>query len=240
MKYLKINPGGNITAIVRDNFTQKEKVKLSQKIMRKDKTIEQVGFWSHSKNKKNDGFLDMAGGELCGNAMRALGMLIYKETGKSILKLESSGTNEVVKTYIKGSDSAIKLSLDDFSGSKNYCSLPGIKYFITKKVFERVKAYNILKRKFGKFPASGIISYKKEKSLYVIKPIIWVRAVDSLIEETACGSGTLALAFLIYSKYKTRNFKIKQPSGSIFDVVVGKRYINLSGPILKIENIILL
>lgn len=236
MKYYKINPGGNTTAILKGDFTKQEKIKLAKKIMSKDKAIEQVGFWVCPKDINNNGRLDMAGGEFCGNAIRALGMLICRETGKTNLKIESSGTKEIIEIFIKGDTSSIKLSLNNFRASENVCSLQGIKYVFLSRSVEKEEAYEILKRKFSKYSASCVISYKKEKNLYVIKPIIWVRDINSLIEETACGSGTLALAYLIYLKRKLKIFKIKQPSGTIFSVIIRDKKAYLSGPILKIEN----
>lgn len=236
MKYYKINPGGNITAILKGDFTKQKKVRLAKKIMNKDKAIEQVGFWTRPKNINNDGRLDMAGGEFCGNATRALGVLIYKETGKTSLKIESSGTKEVIETFISGNTSSIKLSLNGFHCYENTCSLPGIKYVLLNRSIGKEEFHQFFLKKINKYPALGIVSYKKEKKLYVIKPIIWVRDIDTLIEETACGSGTLALAYSIYLKCKIKIFKVKQPSGSIFSVIIRGKKICLSGPILKIEN----
>lgn len=236
MKYYKVNPGGNITAIIKGNYSQEEKIKLSKIIVKEDPSIEQVGFWVCAKDKNNDGRLEMAGGEFCGNALRCLAMLIKKYTGKTKIKLESSGQDDFVEAIIENKISEIKLPLKDFKCSKNSCFLTGIAYFITNKETIKSKVKKLLSKEYSNFPASGVISYKKDKNIFSIKPTIWIKDVDTLIEETACGSGTMALAYFMYSKYKVEKFQIKQPSNSIFKVFIKNNKISLSGKILSVEE----
>ena len=71
-----------------------------------------------------------------------------------------------------------------------------------------------------------------------IHPIVWVKSIDTLYYETACGSGSLATA--IYIKYK-ENYnwvKIKQPSGYFINVefIESEDYLDkaiVSGKIIK-------
>ena len=65
--------------------------------------------------------------------------------------------------------------------------------------------------------AIGIILLEKLNYKIKINPIVWVKTVDTLYYETACGSGSLATA--IYTSYieKENTFEIIQPSNySIF------------------------
>lgn len=236
MKYYKINPGGNITAIVKSSYSQEEKIKLSKLIMEKDPTIEQVGFWVRAKNKNNDGRLEMAGGEFCGNALRCLAILIKNSTGKTEIRLESSGQDDFIDANVRGKTSEIELSLNDFKCSENSCFLTGIAYFITDKKILKNEAKKLLVKNYNNFPASGVIFYKKDKNIFSIKPIILVKDIGTLIEETACGSGTMALAYFMYSKYKIEKFQIKQPSNSIFRVSIKNKKISLSGKVTNIEE----
>ena len=61
--------------------------------------------------------------------------------------------------------------------------------------------------------AVGIILLENENGKIKINPIIWVKTVDTLYYETACGSGSLATA--IYKKYAEgiEKIDILQPSG---------------------------
>lgn len=66
VEYCIFNPGGNLTALVFDNwYNAVQKKAINDAILKKHKCVEQVGFIS--KNRKE---LEMAGGEFCGNATR--------------------------------------------------------------------------------------------------------------------------------------------------------------------------
>ena len=65
--------------------------------------------------------------------------------------------------------------------------------------------------------AVGIILLETENGKTKINPVIWVKTIDTLYYETACGSGSLATA-IYQNKIEGRtNLEIVQPSGySIF------------------------
>jgi diaminopimelate epimerase len=65
----------------------------------------------------------------------------------------------------------------------------------------------------GDEPAIGLIWHSRELA---IDPVLYVRATDSLVYETACGSGSLALAAACASKATTA-LSIIQPSGNAID-----------------------
>lgn len=64
----------------------------------------------------------------------------------------------------------------------------------------------------------GIILLEKNNEKLKIFPIIWVKTIDTLFYETACGSGSLAAA--IYKNYTENisSFEILQPSGYSINV----------------------
>ncbi len=97
MKFIQINPGGNITAIVRGQYSQKNKLLIAAKILTQNKKIEQVGFWE--KSRKSAAKLKMAGGEFCGNATRALAYAVSKEIKSNQFYLESSGIKRPHSLY---------------------------------------------------------------------------------------------------------------------------------------------
>ena len=71
--------------------------------------------------------------------------------------------------------------------------------------------------------ALGIILLEKEKSKTKINPIIWVKTIDTLYYETACGSGSLATA--IYKNYieGIENLEIMQPSGYSININLNQK-----------------
>ncbi|MEK7497261.1 MAG: hypothetical protein AAB657_05200 [Patescibacteria group bacterium] len=239
INYFIINPGGNITAIVCGKFTKKIKLKITKNILKINPTAEQVGFWTNTKNKNLDAKLEMAGGEFCGNALRSLGALLtYAGNNKSNFIIKSSGMKTPVKINSSEKFSSITINLELLKYKNNICSIPGIKYFLSEKKFTKLSAKSELAKKnllINK--ASGVISYEKiNEKTYKISPIVYVRDTETLYSESACASGTLALAYMSYIKTGMKKMYVRQPSGSIFETVIGNEKIELSGPILGIEK----
>lgn len=89
----------------------------------------------------------------------------------------------------------------------------------------KIQGFKILK-KLGltqSVPAAGIMFAKKLNGVISIDPVVWVRDIQALFYETACASGTtaVALAEAIGSKRKTRAvFSILQPSGKLLKVII--------------------
>ena len=237
IQYTKINPGGNVTAIVKGRFNKSQKININKKILKSDPEIEQVGFWYAPRVKGNDGRLEMAGGEFCGNALRSFGALLSQQNKKNLSRVESSGTKEVIEIRAKKNSSEIDMSLKGFKYINNKCTLPGIKYVFTTEKIDRDDAKKILKTSnLLKAKASGVIGYKKSNTGFSIKPIVWVKDVETFFEETACGSGTMAFAFSQYTQFKTKKLSIKQPSGAFFKTEIKSNSIKLSGPIRSIKD----
>ena len=71
-KYIICKPGGNDTAIVYGTeYTNEQKKRINDDIMKTHKNVEQVGFINVNGIKE----LQMAGGEFCGNATRSAAFL---------------------------------------------------------------------------------------------------------------------------------------------------------------------
>ena len=88
------------------------------------------------------------------------------------------------------------------------------------------------------FQGVGIMYFKKvTKTTYKLNPYFYTKETNTLINETACGSGSTAVIICLSQRYQTdiNNLKIVQPSGMpIFtrcyftDGLVNT--INISGP----------
>lgn len=94
--------------------------------------------------------------------------------------------------------------------------------FIKRLREDEEKTKNELKEMMKTFDteekAVGIILLEEEKTKTKINPIIWVKTIDTLYCETACGSGSLATA--IYKNYVERieNMEVMQPSGYTINI----------------------
>lgn len=172
--YYKINPGGNITAIVLTPVQVVERVIVAQTILKNDTTIEQVGFWCNPKTTQAKARLEMMGGEFCGNATRCLAYLVYQRNPKlNQLILESSGTDEFIMAEVDKTTAKISLSLNNFQKMYNdpdgtLISLPGINHFITTKIVNYTQAKILLETKqLLSLAAAGIIyCLHRLKSIY--------------------------------------------------------------------------
>ena len=66
--------------------------------------------------------------------------------------------------------------------------------------------------------AVGVIFLEKENSKFKIYPLVWVKNIDTVFLENACGSGTIATS-IVESTLVNRSYtyKILQPSGKILE-----------------------
>lgn len=203
--YKILNPGGNKTAIVIGNeYSKEERKEINDKILKDNPEVEQVGFISTDKNR-----LDMAGGEFCVNATRcAIWEYLKGEEGE--IELEVSGLKSRAKGGITAkkdvyTDMKVEKGLSNLiekKGIYNIVKLDGItlavveekdsKEYIKLLKEDENKAKNELKEIMKTFnteeSAAGIILLEEENGRTKINPVIWVKTVDTLYYETACGS----------------------------------------------------
>lgn len=140
--------------------------------------VEQIGFVSYRNNAP---FLEMMGGELCINALIALASASGSKG--------TIGTNVVNKPISYQSSDITKITLElPYRKLKNIVLFDGIGYKITSQSIPVTK--KLVSQLCVKFnlPAFGIVLVKKNQ----ITPYVYVRDTDSLFNETACGSGSIA------------------------------------------------
>jgi diaminopimelate epimerase len=92
--------------------------------------------------------------------------------------------------------------------SKKYINMLKTNENKAKKILKELMSSIITKEK-----AIGIMLIEKEKKDIKINPVVWVKTVDTLYYETACGSGSLAYAIYNYTQNRGKNVDLIQPSG---------------------------
>lgn len=223
IKYITFVPGGNKTALVLgDNYSKRNMI--NDFIMEEDSTIEQVGFLN--TNGKYE--LQMAGGEFCGNATRS-SIFYYLNAKQGNLKITVNSKDiinggidenndvwceipielenqiekiedEVYKVNLKGMVSVIILENKAKEYLKDRTKLKEIGMSLIEK-------YNLKNNE-----AVGVMFLEKNEKL-TINPVVWVRSINTLFYETACGSGTTATAMVkTFLSRKSQNIEILQPS----------------------------
>jgi len=239
MKIYNFSPGGNDTVLV-DNqdslIPRKDYHTISQKYL--VDSFEQVGFIVPGKHENLR--LEMMGGEFCVNALRSLGAWIYSNTGKRQITVESSGTENLVEMSIERwvkIKLLKKFNLLNLDTDLKLVLLDGICHFVWetnnfgKKLFlEKLKEIKkIYKTEIKDYKAVGLIGLNKKNEIF---PLIEVFETNSIIFETACGSGTIA-AF-IADDFSQSTFT--QPSGTIFILSQDTENFYLNGPVTELPN----
>lgn len=231
IEYKIFNPGGNITALIKGcDYDTNQKKLINRMIMEKYSQVEQVGFLSNKTNR-----LEMSGGEFCANATRCA-VYEYLKENDNIIEISVSGTNKkIIGKRLNNNNVEIRLdiykNISDLIEVKNnitYVKIDGIlivvfdeeksKDYITKLRENEEIAKNEIKQLMIKEiqteeKAIGIMLLEKVSSKIKINPVVWVKDIDTVFYETACGSGSLGTAIYNYYKNKDEKLELIQPSG---------------------------
>lgn len=235
-EYKILNPGGNKTALINGcEYTNYQKKLINKMIMDKYSQVEQVGFLSNKINR-----LEMAGGEFCMNAARCA-VYEYSKGNKDKIQISVSGTNKkLLGRVLNDNIVEIKLdickNIDDLIEVKNdftCVKIDGILIAVldeekSKKYIQKLRenekiAKNEIKQLMIKEidseeKAIGIMLLENVSNKIKINPIVWVKEIDTVFYETACGSGSLGTAIYNYFKNKEKKIELIQPSGYCINI----------------------
>lgn len=226
VEYKIYNPSGNITALVLgDAYTEKQKHRINDEVMKKHREVEQVGFLSLTENK-----LSMAGGEFCGNATRCA-TKYYLKGQEGEIRMKVSGTNQVLETGQYDNKevwtqipTSKKTNVVQKLEKGNYqVSLEGITHIVITEKIEKVKREAIIQKYIQSYreeSALGIIFLEESDRGITISPYVWVKEIHTLFYEQSCGSGSAAVGLLKSFLNKNSISKsILQPSGDRIQVM---------------------
>lgn len=231
LRIVRADPAGNITIFVLNAVPADQRSEIARAILtKKELAAEQVAF------QTGENRIDMAGGEFCGNASRAFGMLLAKERGicgKAELAIEISGCDGPVKVSVNTENheasadmplprAVLERTVGDVRGT--LVDLGGIAHFVTEEAKPELSFFRRAESLFDELPdigAYGVIFLEKGGSR--IYPLIRVPAAESLVWEGSCGSGSVACAVRrslgIEGEYAENYI---QPAGNIIASVTRK------------------
>jgi histidine racemase len=224
-------PSGNTTAIIQtppDTYDKKllnaEVLAWWKQYMPTQPEVEQVCYIDHPTDPQAISKVIMLGGEFCGNAARAVIQLLTKDRDCSGV-IESSGISRSLGfTVVKG---VISLEMPLQKNEEMFRTVDdgvlvqfeGIVQLVAtdearKKYSPRELLLKILSEKKYELrgrPAVGVTYFdpaSKRASFCV-----WVKNVDTIFDETACGSGTAAIG-AVEARRKKMNVEMRviQPS----------------------------
>lgn len=205
LRILRANPAGNITLFVLDPVPKEERAELAGKLMALEELHgEQVGFFCPPE-EGCVGRMEMAGGEFCGNATRAFGMLMAKENGGlSQVRVEVSGCDHPVTVDVDleagtaRSEMPLPLWVKEVragGADGKLVHLGGIAHLVVEHVkpsrdfFDRAEG---VFQDIAGLDAYGVIFLEPETGK--MTPLVKVPAANTLVWEGSCGSGSLACA----------------------------------------------
>lgn len=234
-----VRPGGNDTALFKGVIREPNLRKsLNDLIMGLYPNVEQVGFIDLSEEPE----LLMAGGEFCGNATRSTSWLTLEgKEGETSIKTSGverklfAGVNTQGEAFsqmpfYKESD---RVQQDPENNKSFIVELEGITQYVTfdtepilYKNEEEIKtiAKKVLEAKgLTDDPAAGVIYSQKTDKGWEIKPVVYVKEIDTLFYETGCASGTTALGMVLAKQLggSITEIPVYQPSGLPLRVSIG-------------------
>lgn len=240
LKITMADPAGNRTAFAEGDVPPELYAAVGAAILKdKDLNAEQAGFILPPL-RDSAGRLEMMGGEFCGNASRSFGLLLGRRSGRKPgerVPVEVSGSKEILKVLLKEDGSWVSMPLpqaiieltlpgeagkesgifsSDGSGLLRFPAvvLEGITHIILEDIKPSETLAHALLNKMARetdVDAAGAIFISEGE----MTPAVWVRATDSLIWESSCGSGTLAATVWLGRDVSDGEFRmaLKQPGG---------------------------
>lgn len=219
---LRADPAGNITLFVLDPVPPGDRAGLAARLMALPGTdTEQVGYVCPPV-MGGAGRLEMAGGEFCGNAARAFGMLTAQRLGgASQVRVEVSGCEGPVTVEVDWSNRTARAEMPLPRSVRRMESHPGILVDLggiahlvvedvppSREFFDRVEP---LLRDIPGLEAYGVIFLEGE----TMTPLVKVPAAGTLVWEGSCGSGSLAAAVAQSRDDGPFVRKYVQPAGTV-------------------------
>lgn len=223
-------PSGNTTAVLFPPVNLSDKKSLNAGVMRAWKTlrplepeVEQVCYIAQPKNPLALARVEMLGGEFCGNATRAvIALVMAGRNGSGIV--EVSGVEKPLRFSVSKDVISLEMPFEEVNMLTPITEgvlvrLQGITQLVASDDARRTctprellgKILRNKKYKLRNEPAVGVTYFdptSKRASFAV-----WVNAVDTTFDETACGSGTAAIgAVAAHEAKKAQRIRVIQPS----------------------------
>ncbi|MDR1781485.1 MAG: hypothetical protein LBR40_00570 [Bacilli bacterium] len=207
LKIVIANPAGNITAFVLNKIEEKDYQVIAQRIMALPKLkVEQVGFVKNLTYEPYE--MDMMGLEFCGNATRCFGYLAYRanKLNKDDINVNVSGAKKILTVHVDNNPPRSTVEIDkpekiiEIEYKKKIHPLvvmEGISHLIIEdEEVNTLKISELLDILDEKYPndAYGILYYHDNR----IDPHVYVKATNSLVNESSCGSGAIAVGYYLH------------------------------------------
>lgn len=228
--YLMIDTAGQLTPVFTQPVPRNQQAAVGAELLKKYPNAGQVAFLEKRRKRATGYRARMMGGELSINGSLASAYVLAKKENKSSVRLYVSGLNRQVEASLGKSVISISLPLSVIkSVNGSIVFFTGIKFLVQRGFPKQKKLTQKQKTSLDKMasssPAAGIVFYKRS----TIVPVVRVKATQTTVWETACGSGSLAY-YLV-----TGQGKVKQPSGSTITINKNNDKLTITVPVKELN-----
>lgn len=225
LPFWKMCPGGNTTILItKPELSHSQHAAVAAKLMDSlHLYAEQVGYVNPHTTPPR---IDMMGGEFCGNACRSFAAQlvlmgapyegVLNSSGVELpieyrVERKSDGLHASIRMPLKEHPQSIPSHIPAYAKGAWIIHLQGISHLLLdiadhplpEEAARKAYAHRILsEHHLLEQAAAGCIWYTHTSSETSIVPFVYVRDTNTLHAETACGSGSLALALHLATLYK--------------------------------------
>ena len=251
LRFAKFDPTGNTTILVRTPVPRAEQPRIAEALMaHSNLCAEQVGFLEEPTLPGARARLRMAGGEFCGNASMSLAAQLALDEGlpcdaETEYPLEVSGAGGIVPCRVTRSGEstftgAVAMPLPKEITEAELPSgrrVPLIRFqgiahmLIAEDALFPAEAEAIIPGLCDALDADALGMLLMCPEPLRMRPLVYVRSIDTAVWESGCGSGSAALgAYAALQAQRDVFLKIAQPGG-----VIGVRAAFENGGVSAIE-----
>ncbi|MBQ4245372.1 MAG: hypothetical protein II702_10720 [Clostridia bacterium] len=234
ISYYILNPTGNITLLVETPLEKSDYKTVADRLMAMNPEAEQAGFIGCDEKGY---FLNMAGGEFCGNATLSAAAVFAEKEGikpgeKREITVNVSGAEKPVNVTLSANENggfsgtvemppAKRIITRDFELEGEKFRLPvvefgGISHIIFEGVMQKEKAEKAVVR-WGDSLGAGCLGIMfADFKNGALSPLVYARDAGTLFWESSCASGTAAAGIYLAGKAaRDIDISLKEPGGTL-------------------------
>ena len=230
IRMILADPAGNLTALALTAVAPDQRAQIAARIMRAA-AVEQVAFIDEESLLSPLPRMDMMGGEFCGNATRAFGLYAAGRRGKEEMRIcvSASGAREPVPVTLDLSRARalarmpLPFAVERIEAAGRQIPvvrMEGIAHAVLRGEDPSPELARAVLAAMPKEDAQGVLFAQGNR----MTPLVYVAATDTCVWESSCGSGSVALAWLLSQGMPDGEhaFSFDEPGGTL-EVVVQRR-----------------
>lgn len=227
VRYIPADPAGNLTGFVLTRVEPERRAALAARMMALcPEGFEQIGFVDEASLNTPLPRMEMMGGEFCGNATRAFALLAAARKGIWPVKdaremvVRVSGASEPVRVVLEEKSAFAQMPLPlgvteiDAGGRRiPVVQMEGISHAVLLRETPSEETARLVLSAMPPQDAQGVIFAQGER----MTPFVRVAATGTGVWEGSCGSGSVALGWLL-ARGKAdgeHSFEFEEPGGRL-------------------------